>query len=187
MAVAGLVLAVAVGVCVLAILGPPPTMSIHEAAIRGDVRQVKRCAAWGAALDARDKYGETPLGWAIYYHHGNATTAATLMDLGCNVNGTNREGETALHVAATYNDDVLIELLLDSGACIESRDIRGRTPLLDAVAAGQPEATRMLLERGANVGCRDATGLTARELATKYGMSRAAEVIEMVRRHGEKD
>jgi ankyrin repeat protein len=149
----------------------------------GYVEEIRRCAAWGKDLDCLDKYGYTPLDNAVYYHN-NADIARVLVAMGANVNARNRHGETALHVAACFNNVKAICFLLDAGANIEAKDNRGRTPLLAAACSGQPEATEALLLRGASASSTDSDGMTARQLAVEYGMSRKDEVLKILSQAG---
>lgn len=50
------------------------------------------------------------------------------------VNQKNSYGQTALHLAAHYNDLAQVKLLLELGADVNSRDLDNRTPLLCAAA-----------------------------------------------------
>lgn len=56
-----------------------------------------------------------------------------LLDSGVNVNATDRNGRTALHLAAILGQAELARYLLSRGADINARNIPGRTPLMLAV------------------------------------------------------
>jgi ankyrin repeat protein len=51
-----------------------------------------------APVSAGDRYGQTPLHWAVDV--GNREIAEWLLAHGADVNARSRNGETALHVAA---------------------------------------------------------------------------------------
>jgi ankyrin repeat protein len=55
--------------------------------------------------------------------------AAAAIELGAEVNATNRAGDTALHVAATQAVDSVARLLVEKGANLEATNKRGLTPL----------------------------------------------------------
>jgi len=171
----------------LIVLGPPPRISLHEAADRGDIAEIRRCAAWGCSLDAWDKFGNPALVSTVCYHSGDyLPVAKALIASGCRVNAVNRDGETALHVAATYINDSsdIVTLLLKAGANVDARDKRARTPLLSAARSGKFQTARLLLDSGADIQAKDAEGHTAMDLAIKAAQERfegAPEVIELLR------
>ena len=45
-----------------------PDISIHDAAIDGNIAAVKQCIAAGADVNAKSDDGRTPLDWAIQYN-----------------------------------------------------------------------------------------------------------------------
>ena len=78
----------------------------------------------------------------------------------------NREGDTALALAARAGRKAIVDLLL-SGASphergqLDAPDARGSTPLMLAIHAGHGEIARQLLEAGARVEAINALGETA--------------------------
>ena len=68
---------------------------LHEAAIRGDISEVKALLAKGAEVDAKNKYGETPLDLAIDNGHWDVVKA--FLAKGAEVDAKDRDGETPLH------------------------------------------------------------------------------------------
>ena len=73
---------------------------------------------------------------------------------------TNREGSTALHLAARNGHTDVVATLLDAGFAINARSRCGRTPLLAAAAGGHEGTVSLLLERGADPLLGDASGVT---------------------------
>ena len=53
-----------------------PDISIHQAAVDGNIEAVKQAIAAGADVNAKNKRGDTPLNWAISRKHPE--TAALL-------------------------------------------------------------------------------------------------------------
>jgi ankyrin repeat protein len=65
----------------------------------------------------------------------NALEAAKLaVELGIDVNAANEEGRTALHGAALFGADTIIQFLVDKGANVDTKDKLGMTPW--SIAAG---------------------------------------------------
>jgi hypothetical protein len=103
----------------------PHSISVHDAARRGDAADVMRYVRLGANVNARDAQGLTPLHWAAAA--GNATVAQALIEAGADVNATSPDGVTPLHVAAHMGRREVMSLLLAHGADPTARDRRGRT------------------------------------------------------------
>lgn len=102
-------------------------------------------------------------------------------------NAYNREGWTALQIAAYTGQPEAVQFLLGKGADLRlpSRNEMANTALHGAVAgwrAGYRAATvEVLLERGADLEAQDAGGNTALHLAAHED---ATDVIELLLRHG---
>ncbi|KAJ2951951.1 hypothetical protein O0L34_g4210 [Tuta absoluta] len=96
-------------------------------------------------------------------------------DIHCGLNDYNNERQTALHLAAVYDSETSVRLLLEHGASYLARDAAGRTALHLALYdsclnAALPlvqhtPSVSMLLEHGASYLARDAAGRTALHLA----------------------
>ena len=61
-----------------------PAISIHDAAMTGNIEAVKRDLAAGVDVNAKDKYGWTPLHWAA--REGHKKIVELLIDKGADVN-----------------------------------------------------------------------------------------------------
>ncbi|XP_058809038.1 putative ankyrin repeat protein RF_0381 [Phymastichus coffea] len=62
-----------------------------------------------------------------------------------------REGNSALHFAATNSDTHLLQMLLNAGTAVNDRRIDGCTPLYTAIESGQEENIKVLLNHGARI------------------------------------
>ena len=60
---------------------------------------------------------------------------AAAIELGSDINGTNTQGETALHSAAAQGLSRVVLLLAEKGAELNVRNKRGQTPLAAAITA----------------------------------------------------
>ena len=68
------------------------------------------------------------------------------------------DGMTALNVAASINDDEMMEFLLDMGAHPDVMDFRGRTAAMRAAEYGHVHCLEKLTKAGANMNLFDLEG-----------------------------
>ena len=100
-----------------------PDISIHEAAKKGNIEAVQQHLAAGTDVNAKGKYGATPL-------HNTAIKeiAELLIPNGPEVNAKDGTGWTPLHLAAIYGDKEIVELLIAASADVNAKDgIGGKT------------------------------------------------------------
>ena len=118
----------------------------------------------GAAVNARDEHGNTPLHWAA---RENAPLAvmALLLDGGAAVNARDVLGYTPLHWAAGNAPLAVVALLLDRGAAVDAQDRGGNTPLH---LADTPAVAALLLDRGADLTGRNYSGQTPLHTAARF-------------------
>jgi len=94
--------------------------------------------------------------------------------------GYSSKGASALHVAAYFGNEKIVQRLLDQGVNVDLRDASGHTPIFDAVT-GHPRnllAVRALAERGADLEASPIAGITPLLLAATAG--RVDLVAELV-------
>jgi len=82
-----------------------------------------------------------------------------LIQEGADVNAKDREGKTALIIAAEKNLPEVVKLLVAAGADINAKDKQKRTALVVAVEAGNVEVVKLLLAAGADFPYEQATDL----------------------------
>ena len=76
---------------------------------------------------------------------GDAMTVAMRLGLGeIDVNGRDKAGRTALHIAAMRGHAEVAEVLLAKGAHVEVQDADGWTPMHWAMANGSHDVTAVL-------------------------------------------
>ena len=68
------------------------------------------------------------------------------------------EGDTALHIAATANNDEMLELLLELGAHPDVVDFKGRSAVVRAAEFGHVQCLQKLAKRGADMKICDLEG-----------------------------
>jgi CubicO group peptidase (beta-lactamase class C family) len=108
----------------------PPSVSIHMAALQGDVEAIRQHIKAGSDLNEKDAWGSTPLIIAATF--GRTEVARALIEAGADMNITNNDGATVLHAAAFLCRTEIVKALRDNGADKYLRDGSGNTAL-DAV------------------------------------------------------
>ena len=134
---------------------------LHYAATHGQLKSVQTLLQLGGrkSLTKTARKGGTPLHQAVA--SGIKDVVTLFLNEGCPVTTLSCSGASALHVAAQFGQEELIEYLIDCGldANIEDDDGRTRldvnlvdnegcTPLHAAAAQGQLESVRTLLRLG---------------------------------------
>lgn len=128
-----------------------------------DVLAVLACAPEGAALNVKNRKGDTPLLAAL--RAGQLEAAKMLLGWGADASAADDQGETPLLLVCRAGNLQLAKELLGKGADLSAGDDQGETPLLAAVAAGNAELALDLVARGAAVEARRKDGATVLSLA----------------------
>ncbi len=117
---------------------------IHEAAVDGDVEQVKQLLIGGADVNAPDPNG-TPLQWALFANQ--TRVVRLLLEYGADSNIDGPTG-TPLQMAVLSGNTEIVQLLLEHGGNPNRGD--RSTPLIAATQKGSLEIVELLLARGAD-------------------------------------
>ncbi len=133
----------------------PPDSPVADAAMRGDLDEVRELLRSGADVNAPQSDGLTGLHWAA--DNGDAALAGVLIYAGANLAPlTRNDAYTPMHMAARGGHAEVIALLLKAGADPAVATSRtGVTPMHLAAKAGSGEALRALAAGGAEVDARD--------------------------------
>lgn len=89
--------------------------------------------------NAFDEDGRSALHWMVggFEHRAkHFDVVDTILDNRRNVNSPDHEGDTALHLAASYNTSTAIQHLMACGAVVNARNRKGQTALHKAVING---------------------------------------------------
>lgn len=144
----------------------------------GDWQRLRDALDDGAAANARDAKGNTPLMLAAVY--SDVSCVKLLLERGAEVNVTNNAGATPL-IRATFDYDKL-HLLLHHGADVNSRSALGNSALmLAARPANSHRAVGLLLSHGADAGATNKWGATALMAAAAGGDNAS---VRMLLKHG---
>jgi NAD(P)-dependent dehydrogenase (short-subunit alcohol dehydrogenase family) len=106
----------------------PATVSLHQAAIEGDLEAVRQQIEAGADLNEREPSGgSSPLTTAAVF--GQTEVAKALIEAGADVDQRNNDGSTALLSAAFLCRTEIVAALLAAGADKSITNIAGSTAL----------------------------------------------------------
>ncbi len=114
-----------------------------------------------------------------------------LISQGANVNATDDEEKSPLHVAAgnlLAQDTELISLLVDAGADVNAERDCGDTPLFEAIRQvsefDSELAVKFLLDKGAHVNVHGNLAQTPLHVAVEYSSEDTPYVIDLLLEHG---
>ncbi|MFA5264777.1 MAG: ankyrin repeat domain-containing protein [Opitutaceae bacterium] len=118
------------------------------------VNRVRDLLKAGAALEAQDINGRTPLHWAAMQGAQVGVSVSNfmvnaLLEAGANVSAVDKLHRTPLHYAAEQGYDPIVAALLKAGAKIDAKDNQGMTPA-DLAAPRALSSTMVLLKKGAS-------------------------------------
>jgi len=154
--------------------------TINLAAGAGDTEGVKEFLAAGTDVNIKDKYGKTPLDWAV--EHDKPETSDLLRKHGGKTS-EELKAEESIHDAARFGITEAIKQHLAAGTDVNAKDKDGFTPLIQAVQRGQKEVAKLLIEKGADVNAKTAKGGTPLDWANAGNHS---ETADLLRKHGGK-
>ena len=140
---------------------------------------VRKLISLGAPVDAKNKYGSTPL-----LMSSSAEVSEILLNMGADINAANSYGSTPAHIAAYHGKSAILALLLSRGADIHAADMRGLTLLHSAVSlscgSANKECAKMLLDHGADINAKNWCKETPFHFACRFMKKR---LIQMMMRY----
>jgi ankyrin repeat protein len=129
---------------------PDGTTALHWTAYWNDEETTAQLLRAGAAVNAANDFGVTPLWLAA--ENGNLSIVRRLLQSGANPNVPLRSGETPLMTAARTGNEAVVAALIEKGAQLNVKErVRGQTALMWAVAQRHPDVVDVLLKHGADV------------------------------------
>ena len=154
------------------------SFTLHDAAKNGSPQGILLQLAEGAAIDAPDIQGVTPLFLAIKEGH---VGAANLLDRGADVEAPSGPlSIRPIHVAAMSLSPRMMATVLQYHPKLETRS-SGMTPLSWAVFTGDGEVVRLLLEAGVDTGAKSTKLESVLVLAISLWKN---SLLPMLLRHG---
>lgn len=118
-----------------------------------------------------DAEGNTVPMISAKYHHEDVCLAY-LERYPQTMSEVNRDGSSAINLAAQNGLNSVISWILDHGGNVNQRDIEGNTPLHHAASWNQFSTVTLLLERDSQPGLKNHKGHTALEYAYSAAMDR---------------
>lgn len=122
-------------------------------------------AVWGGILPAVNHFASIGMDILACCSMGNAVHLAVLsqelavllrvMELGCDIDMVNSEGNTPLHLAARLKNSELCQALIQHGACLNVQDKNGETALSSSIYFGCDRNSFLLIQHGADLDCAD--------------------------------
>ncbi len=153
---------------------------IHDAAYGGDVAGVQTELDKGVDVNAKSKFGRTPL------HHaaegGHEEIVELLITAGADLHATTVSmlgggGWIPLHSAARQGHRGIVELLIEMGTDVNTRDSAGKSTLHDAVLEGHKGIVELLINKGADLNAKSGYYGTPLHVAGSIGHKEIAELL----------
>lgn len=119
--------------------------------------------------------GDTRLVEAVMQQDRSATLA--LLEARVDVNASQSDGATALHWAAHWDDEDMVERLVKAGATVNVTNELGATPLWLASVNANPAVVEKLLVAGANPNAALPSGETPLMTAVRTGSAQVVKVL----------
>lgn len=146
--------------------------ALHEAVLRQNPDLLRLLAENGAALEAADQQGFTPLLDALYWRA--TESAETLLDLGADIAAKTSDGKNVLHWSFANKrhrnsaiDPALFIRLVEASSeeAINQPDREGNTPLMLAMGEQRFDMAEVLIKNGAKLDATNKRGHTPLDLA----------------------
>lgn len=136
----------------------------------------------GADPNTTNGKGQTPLMVYAEKWDPNAGHLEPFLQRGVPINARDKEGKTALMIAAASPRDHALGVgavshLVAKGADINLQDELGRTALMYAAEHGRLQIVKLLLDKNPVIDARDKAGKTALMLALEHGHFNVADLL----------
>ncbi|KAF2805570.1 ankyrin [Mytilinidion resinicola] len=149
-------------------MGTMNEIALHVAAQNCSINALELLLSLGAEVNAVSKHGLTPLHYIVAREEPPSTTSACilkLLDRGASIYSADEKGRTVWHVAAEYNNDVALDVLLlqtkNMASALLLKDQAGFIPVYTAGRKKSKEVFEKLVANTADIpeSCPDGFGL----------------------------
>ncbi len=155
---------------------PDLDISIHQAALEGQINMVRKMLTEGLDANKIDEDGRTPLMYAAF--NGRDEIIKILIEKGAMINACDTNGRTALMMASSGPYPATVKTLLDHQADPDLTDKEEHfTALMYAAAEGQLDVVRILLAYNADPALKDVDGDDALTFAKNNGHTEIATIL----------
>jgi ankyrin repeat protein len=97
---------------------------------------------------------------------------------GMDINAKDKDGSTALMIAAEKVDLAMAQLLIEHGADVNSKNVDGYTALMYVAYKGNLAMAELLIKSKADIDVQDKDGWTALRYASVQGRKEMAELLK---------
>ncbi|MHC4464183.1 MAG: ankyrin repeat domain-containing protein [Planctomycetota bacterium] len=156
---------------------PDPPKSLHDAAVSGDVQELKALISHGVDVNIRERDVSAPLHRAA--QHGHMQLVEILLAEGADIDVGDSMSATPLHYAAEKGHKEIAELLIANGADVNARNSAGNTPLHYAARSrdvGQ-DIIELLIAKSADVNAKDDDGQTPVDVAVSRNRKEVMKLL----------
>jgi serine/threonine-protein phosphatase 6 regulatory ankyrin repeat subunit B len=115
-----------------------------------------------------NKFGCTPLHYAVNHRYSNAALVTLLLDAGADISATSSYCHTVLFTATRWATAPIVQLLLNQGAVPDIREVDGATLLHWAAEFGTAETVQLILDAGLIIEAKNKSGETSLHCASHY-------------------
>lgn len=154
-------------------------MTIHEACAAGLTSYLEAIIQQApAVVNEWSSQGFTPLTIAVYFNKVDIVRLLLSKKVNPNAVTKNEQLTTALHIAASNNNEEIGKLLIEANANVNAIQATGETPLHFAAQHGNIDFIVALLENGADTRIINISGLSPIDLAYEKGHREIAEILK---------
>lgn len=119
--------------------------------------------------DSHSKTSDSELSLIQATKNGDIPLIRKLITKGCNLEATDSNHRTALHLACSLGRLQIVRLLVEGGANVDASSVAGQTPLHEACISGRYEVLEEMLSEVADLDMVDCNGLSAAHYCAMNG------------------
>ena len=149
--------------------------SIHDAASRGNIDEVKACVSRGDNVNGKDGSGNTPIVLAVV--KGHLPVVEFLLNNGADAHAPPPNKRSAMLLAAVCSGNLGITRLLVRHGGLDVANSEGGDPLLAAVNIGRANIVQYLINEGAAVNMLGAHKVAPLHVAVTKGNTEIVDIL----------